>query len=83
MIPMRLFSSRAFSAANTACFLFTAALYAALFFNAQFLQTAQGYTPLAAGLRLLPWTATLFIFAPLAGRLVNHVGERPLTSSAW
>jgi EmrB/QacA subfamily drug resistance transporter len=81
MIPMRLFSSRAFSAANAACFLFTAALYGALFFNAQFLQTAQGYTPLAAGLRLLPWTATLFIFAPLAGRLVNRVGERPLIVS--
>jgi MFS family permease len=27
---------------------------------------------------LLPWTATLFIFAPLAGRLVNRLGERPL-----
>jgi EmrB/QacA subfamily drug resistance transporter len=78
MIPMRLFGSRTFSAANAACFLFTAALYGALFFNAQFLQTAQGYSPLAAGLRLLPWTATLFIFAPLAGRLVNRVGERPL-----
>jgi EmrB/QacA subfamily drug resistance transporter len=78
MIPMQLFSSRAFSAANAACFLFTGALYAALFFNAQFLQTAQGYEPLSAGLRLLPWTATLFIFAPLAGRLVNRVGERPL-----
>jgi len=78
MIPMRLFGSRAFSAANAACFLFTGALYGALFFNAQFLQTAQGYTPLAAGLRLLPWTATLFIFAPLAGRLVNRLGERPL-----
>jgi EmrB/QacA subfamily drug resistance transporter len=78
MIPMRLFGSRAFSAANAACFLFTAALYGALFFNAQFLQTGQGYAPLAAGLRLLPWTATLFIFAPLAGRLVNSLGERPL-----
>jgi hypothetical protein len=78
MIPMRLFGSRAFSAANAACFLFTAALYGALFFNAQFLQTAQGFTPLAAGLRLLPWTATLFVFAPLAGRLVSRVGERPL-----
>jgi EmrB/QacA subfamily drug resistance transporter len=78
MIPMHLFSSRAFSAANAACFLFTAALYAAVFFNAQFLQTAQAYEPLAAGLRLLPWTATLFIFAPLAGRLVSRVGERTL-----
>lgn len=78
MIPMRLFSSRAFSAANLACFLFTGALYGTLFFIAQFLQTAQGLGPLAAGVRLLPWTATLFFIAPVAGRLVNRVGERPL-----
>jgi EmrB/QacA subfamily drug resistance transporter len=78
MIPMRLFRSRAFTAGNAASFLFTAALYGTLFFATQFLQTAQGYTPLQVGLRLLPWTATLFFIAPLAGRLVAHVGERPL-----
>lgn len=78
MIPMRLFGSRAFSAGNAACFLFTAALYGTLFFVAQFLQTGQGFGPLAAGARMLPWTATLFFCAPLAGRLVNSVGERRL-----
>jgi MFS family permease len=26
----------------------------------------------------LPWTATLFVVAPVAGNLVNRVGERPL-----
>ena len=78
MMPMRLFESRAFSAGNASSILFTAALYGNLFFVAQFLQTAQGYGPLGAGLRLLPWTATLFIVAPIAGRLVNRIGERPL-----
>ena len=29
-------------------------------------------------MRLLPWTATLFVFAPIAGALVNRVGERSL-----
>jgi len=75
---MRLFGSPAFSAGNASSILFTAALYGNLFFIAQFLQTAQGYGPLSAGLRLLPWTATLFIVGPIAGRLVNRVGERPL-----
>jgi MFS family permease len=28
--------------------------------------------------RLLPWTATLFVVAPFAGKLVNRIGERPL-----
>jgi len=78
MMPLRLFRSRAFAAGNAASILFTAALYGNLFFIAQFLQTAQGYGPLGAGVRLLPWTATLFIVAPIAGRLVNRVGERPL-----
>ena len=45
---------------------------------AQFLQIALGQGPLGAGLRLLPWTATLFIVAPIAGALVDRIGERPL-----
>jgi MFS family permease len=48
-----------------------------VFFLPQFLQS-QGLGPLGAGLRLLPWTATLFVVAPLAGSLVNRFGERPL-----
>ena len=43
----------------------------------QFLQAGLGYGPLAAGLRLLPWTATLFFVAPVAGKLVDRFGERP------
>ena len=53
-------------------------MYGVLFFIAQFFQTAQGFGPLGAGLRIMPWTATLFVFAPLGGRLVNRLGERPL-----
>ncbi len=76
MVPVRFFRSRAFSAGNASGFFFFATLYGALFFMAQFLQTAQGHGPLAAGLRMLPWTATLFVVAPIAGALVNRVGER-------
>src|SRR5262249_21210654 len=76
--PMRFFGSRAFASGIAASFFFTAALYGALFFMAQFLQTAQGHGPLSVGLRLLPWTATLFVVAPLAGALVNRMGERSL-----
>jgi len=53
------------------------ALFCVVFFMAQFLQTGLGYSPLGAGLRLLPWTATLFFVAPLAGKLVDRFGERP------
>jgi EmrB/QacA subfamily drug resistance transporter len=78
MVPMRLFRSRALSSGIAASFLFYAAMYGTLFFLPQFLQVAQGHGPFGAGLRLLPWTATLFVFAPIGGGLVNRMGERSL-----
>jgi EmrB/QacA subfamily drug resistance transporter len=78
MVPMRFFRSRSFSSGIGASFLFYAGMYAVVFFLPQFLQSAQGHGPLGAGLRLLPWTATLFVVAPIAGRLINRIGERPL-----
>jgi EmrB/QacA subfamily drug resistance transporter len=78
MVPMRLFRSRAFAAGIAASFPYYAAIYGTLFFLAQFLQTAQGFGPLGAGLRLLPWTGALFVVAPIAGALMNRIGERPL-----
>jgi EmrB/QacA subfamily drug resistance transporter len=77
MLPMRFFGSRAFSAGNAAIFCAVGALFCAVFFMAQFLQAGLGYGPLGAGLRLLPWTATLFFVAPVAGKLVDRLGERP------
>jgi EmrB/QacA subfamily drug resistance transporter len=78
MLPMRLFRSRAFAAANTAIFFTLASLFGAVFFYAQLLQTGDGFGPLASGLRLLPWTATFITIAPLAGALADRIGERPL-----
>jgi MFS family permease len=78
MIPPVVVRSRPALAANAAGFLLTAALFGAVFFLAQFMQLVYGSGPLLAGLRLLPWTATLFLVAPVAGRLVDRVGERPL-----
>jgi Na+/melibiose symporter-like transporter len=78
MLPPRLFKSRAFSAGAGANFLLSCALFSAVFFMAQFQQVSLGQGPLDSGLRLLPWTATLFVVAPLAGSLVNRIGERPL-----
>ena len=77
MLPLTLFRSRTFSAGNAAMFLTFASLFGAVFFIAQFLQNGLGYDPLGAGLRLLPWTATLFFVAPVAGMLVDRFGERP------
>ena len=78
MLPLRFFRARGFSAANAASFFRTACLYGAVFFFAQYLQIGLGDGPLEAGLHLLPWTATLFVVAPLAGAAVDRYGERPL-----
>lgn len=77
LLPLSLFRSRGFSSGIAASVLFYAPMYGTVFFLPQFLQS-QGAGPLGAGLRLLPWTATLFVVAPLAGSLVNRFGERPL-----
>ncbi|MGZ6388087.1 MAG: DHA2 family efflux MFS transporter permease subunit [Ktedonobacterales bacterium] len=82
MLPMRFFRSRTFAAGNAAGFFFFASLYGSAFFLAQFLQTAQGDSPLGAGLRLLPWTAMLFVTAPISGALINRFGERVLMAGA-
>ena len=77
MLPMRFFRSRAFAAGNAAIFFTLASLFGAVFFFAQMLQTAFGYGPLDAGLRLMPWTVTFITVAPVVGNLVDRVGERP------
>jgi MFS family permease len=78
MVPMRLFASRSFASSLAASLLFYAAMYGVLFLLPQFLQISLGFGPFGAGLRLLPWTATLFVTAPIAGNVVNKFGERPL-----
>ena len=80
MLPMRLFRSRALSSGNAAIFFLWGSLSGAVFFTAQFLQIAQRHGPLDAGVRLLPWTATLFVVAPIAGKQIARVGERPLAA---
>jgi EmrB/QacA subfamily drug resistance transporter len=78
MLPMRLFRSRGFAAGNAATVLMSGALFSAVFFMAQFEQTTLGQSPLQTGLRLIPWTGTVFIVAPISGALVPRVGERAL-----
>jgi len=78
MLPVEFFRSRSFSAGNAAIFLTFASLSGAVFFYAQLLQVGQGYGPLGAGLRLVPWTATFITVAPIAGAMADKVGERPL-----
>ncbi len=78
MLPLRLFRSRAFAAANTVSMLMTFGMFGSVFLLAQFFQVVQGYSPLEAGLRTLPWTFMPVVVAPLAGIVSTRTGTRPL-----
>jgi EmrB/QacA subfamily drug resistance transporter len=78
MLPLRLFRVRTFSAAGASTFLMSGAIFSAAFLTAQYFQLGLGYSPLGTGLRLLPWTATPMVVAPLAGALADRIGARPL-----
>ena len=77
MLPLTLFRSRGFTGANGVSFFMYAGLFGTLFLMAQYFQTALGYSPLQAGIRLLPWTATPMVIAPIAGSLADRFGNRP------
>jgi EmrB/QacA subfamily drug resistance transporter len=78
MLPLRLFRNRAFAAVNVTAMLFSFGMFGSVFFLSQFLQTVQGYSPLGAGLRILPWTGIIMLFAPVVGNLVERWGGKRL-----
>ena len=78
MLPMHLFRSRGFTMVNVASLLMFFGMFGSIFLLAQFLQVVQGYSPLEAGLRTLPWTGMPVLIAPLAGALSDRIGGRPL-----
>ncbi|CBH47974.1 DHA2 family efflux MFS transporter permease subunit [Rhodococcus hoagii] len=78
VMPLRLFRSRQFSLANVIALTFTLGMMGAVFLLSQYLQIVSGYSPFAAGLRTLPWTAAPMVVAPIAGLLAPRVGLRAL-----
>jgi len=74
MLPLRFFRNRTFAAANAASWLMFFGMFGSIFLLAQFFQVIQGYSPLQAGLRILPWTAMPIFVAPIAGALSDRIG---------
>ncbi len=57
-------------------FWMNAGVFGAIFLLTLFLQQAQGYTPLGAGVREMAWTTMTMIAAPLAGLAISRLGNR-------
>jgi nitrate/nitrite transporter NarK len=81
MLPMRFFRSRAFAATNGVSLAMYFGVFGSIFLLAQFFQYVQGYSPLEAGIRTLPWTGMPMLIAPLAGILSDRIGSRPLMAT--
>jgi EmrB/QacA subfamily drug resistance transporter len=78
LVPLRMFSSRDFAAGNLTTFLMSGAIFAAGTLVTEEFQLGRGYSPVGAGLRLLPFFATPMFVSPLAGALSDRIGRRPI-----
>src|ERR1700712_5242074 len=78
MVDFKFFRSRSFAGANIVAFIVSFAMLATFFFFALYLQNVRGYSPLQAGGRFLPMTVVIIFAGPIAGRLSDKIGPRPL-----
>ncbi len=83
MLDIRLFRHRGFASVNVTALLFSFGMFGAIFFLVQFLQVVQGLSPLAAGVRILPWTAMPMLLAPWSAIWPSAGEESPWWSPVW
>jgi len=76
MMPLDIFRSRQFSAANLVTFVVYAALGGFFFLFVAFLQISLGYSPIASGAASLPVTALMLTFSARSGALAQRIGPR-------
>jgi EmrB/QacA subfamily drug resistance transporter len=78
MLPMRFFRNRTFTLTQISSLFMFFGMFGSIFLLTQFFQTVQGYSPLSAGLRILPWTAMPIFIAPIAGAMSDRIGGHKL-----
>jgi EmrB/QacA subfamily drug resistance transporter len=81
LIDLRVFSSRAFSAASGSVTVTFFALFGSLFVFTQYLQLVHGYSPLSAGVRALPFALATGAVSPLSPVLAKRLGNRAVISA--
>ncbi|MFI5469933.1 MFS transporter [Streptomyces cacaoi] len=80
LMPLGLFRLRAVSAANAAMFVNGSAMFSMWFFMTLYAQNVLGYTPLEAGLALMPSSLAIVLAAKLAPRFMHTAGARTVAT---
>ncbi len=78
IVDLRMLRERTFSTASVMILLFGLGFFGALFFAIQYLQVVEGYSTLRAALAVTPFSASIMLTGPLAGRLTDRFGPRPM-----
>ncbi len=76
MLPLRIFRSRQFTAANLVTFTVYGGFGAVFFLLLIQLQVVSGFSPLAAGVSILPITVLMLVLSPSSGALSQRIGPR-------
>lgn len=80
MLQLSFFRDRTFSGAVVVAALVSFGMFGMFFFLSLYMQSVQGYSAIAAGVRFLPSTLAIVFVAPLAGRAAARLGSRtPMT----
>jgi EmrB/QacA subfamily drug resistance transporter len=80
MLDLRFFRNTRFTAAAATITLVFFVIFGTIFILTQYLQLVLGYSPLQAGLRVVPWAIAYMASAPLSVRLVERWGQRRVVS---
>ena len=75
VLPLHLFSNRAFSATSVVGFIVGFAMFGAVTYLPAFFQIVHGQSPTASGLQLLPLLAGLIIFSTASGFIISRTGR--------
>lgn len=78
IVPLRLFADRNRATAYAARLFLVAGVFGMFFFLPQYLQDVLKFSPLTAGLALLPMTGALFVTAQVVARVLPRTGPKPL-----
>ncbi|MEV0944280.1 MFS transporter [Micromonospora wenchangensis] len=81
LLPLYFYRTRSFVLSNLVALLMFFGVFGALYWLMQYLQLVLGYSPLAAGVRTLPWTAMPMLVAVLAGLVTARVGAGRLMAA--